>query len=99
MSRGDDWTVGFFDHPYTELFPFPDGVQTDAEVDGLLRLIPASPARILDVGCGQGRHAVRLAEHGFRAAGLAPSEWYGGLSVEPFDRRSQRMVVKAQRVR
>jgi hypothetical protein len=29
----DDWTVGFFDDPYTELFPFPDAAQTDYEVD------------------------------------------------------------------
>src|ERR1700680_3645205 len=74
MSRNDDdWTVGFFDDPYTQLFPFPGAEQTADEVEALSRLLPPSPARILDVACGPGRHAVRLAGRGHRVVGIDSS--------------------------
>jgi SAM-dependent methyltransferase len=69
----DDWTVGFFDDPYTELFPFPDAAQTEYEVDALARLLPPPPARVLDVACGQGRHAIRLARRGYEMVGVDTS--------------------------
>lgn len=69
----DDWTVGFFDDPYTELFPFPDAAQTDQEVEALVKLLPPPPARVLDVACGLGRHAVRLAHPGFQVVGIDTS--------------------------
>ena len=69
----DDWTVGFFDDPYTELFPFPDAAQTDQELDALVTLLPPPPARVLDVACGQGRHAIRLARRGYDVVGIDTS--------------------------
>ena len=33
----DDWTVDFFDDPYTQLFPFPGAEQTADEVAGRSR--------------------------------------------------------------
>jgi SAM-dependent methyltransferase len=73
MKAADDWTVGFFDDPYTQLFPFPGAAQTDEEVNALLEVLPPSPARILDVACGQGRHAVRLARSSFQVTGVDTS--------------------------
>jgi SAM-dependent methyltransferase len=72
-EAAEDWTVRFFDEPYTELFPFPDAAQTDEEVDALLELLPSPPVRILDVACGQGRHAIRLARRGFQVVGIDTS--------------------------
>jgi SAM-dependent methyltransferase len=69
----DDWTVGFFDDPSPELFPFPDAAQTDQELDALVTLLPPSPARVLDVACGQGRHAIRLARRGYDVVGIDTS--------------------------
>jgi len=69
-EAAEDWTVGFFDDPYTELFPFPDSAQTDQEVDTLAKLLPPAPARVLDVACGQGRHAIRLARRGYQVVGI-----------------------------
>ena len=45
--------------------------QTDAEVAFLVRQLPVSLfPRVLDVCCGAGRHAVRLARAGYRVTGL-----------------------------
>ena len=72
-DRNDDWTVGYFDELYLQLFPFPEAAQTDDEVSALLQLLPPPPARILDLACGQGRHAVRLAERGYQVVGVDTS--------------------------
>ena len=69
----DDWTVGFFDDPYVQLFPFADAAQTEKEIDALVELLPPPPARLLDVACGQGRHAIRLARRGFQVVGIDTS--------------------------
>ena len=72
-ERANHWSDGFFDEPYTELFPFPDAEQTDLEVDALVELLPLAPARVLDLACGQGRHSVRLAERGYEVIGVDTS--------------------------
>jgi SAM-dependent methyltransferase len=71
-ERGD-WTVGYFDEVYLQLFPFPEAAKTDEEVEALVQLLPPPPARILDLACGQGRHAVRLAERGYQVVGVDTS--------------------------
>jgi SAM-dependent methyltransferase len=44
---------------------------TVAEVDFLLSLFALAPAcRILDMGCGTGRHSIELAKRGFRVTGV-----------------------------
>jgi SAM-dependent methyltransferase len=73
MSALGDWTVGFFDEPYTELFPFPGDAQSDAEVEALVTLLPSPPAQVLDLACGPGRHAIRLAERGYEVTGVDSS--------------------------
>jgi len=68
-----DWTVGYFDELYLQLFPFPEAAQTDEEVEAVVELLPSPPARILDLACGQGRHAVRLAQRGYDVVGIDTS--------------------------
>lgn len=50
--------------------------QTDQEVIGVLGMLGLPPgARVLDLCCGQGRHAVHLARAGYRVTGLDRSAY------------------------
>ncbi|HCH80516.1 MAG TPA: class I SAM-dependent methyltransferase, partial [Acidimicrobiaceae bacterium] len=50
---------------------------TVKEVDELLRRVPLEPgARILDVGCGPGRHAHELGRRGFVVHGVDISQTF-----------------------
>lgn len=78
------WFETFFRGPavefWTQIIPPP---VTLAEVDFLERALELAPgARVLDVPCGNGRHAVELARRGYRLTGV-------DLSQEFLDRAAQ----------
>ena len=67
------WTDQFFSKFWPVVGPaFTEHVaETEQEVRSLLQLLRLRRgARILDVPCGFGRHAVELARHGFRVTGV-----------------------------
>ena len=66
------WYVDFFDGDYLRVFqPVLSAERTEAEVEMVVeRLGLALGARLLDLCCGQGRHAVPLAQVGYRVTGL-----------------------------
>ncbi len=70
-----DWWRGFFDEDYLWLYAAaltPE--RTEREVAGLVSLLRLKPgARLLDLCCGDGRHAVALQRRGFRVTGLDAS--------------------------
>jgi len=48
--------------------------RTAGEIDFILSILPVKPgARILDIGCGFGRHSLELARRGFDVLGIDPS--------------------------
>lgn len=59
---------------------------TDHEVDAVLDLVELGPgARVLDVGCGDGRHTVELARRGFHVTGIDASDTLVGSAATPDD--------------
>jgi len=67
-----EWIDTFFDEDYTALLKAqmaPGITKTQIDfVEAALALSP--PARILDVGCGFGRHALELAKRGYEVLGM-----------------------------
>jgi SAM-dependent methyltransferase len=56
---------------FSEWVPFPDAQASAQDVDRIesfLNLCP--PLSVLDVGCGNGRHAIEMAKRGYRVVGI-----------------------------
>ena len=69
-TEGPDWRAFFEEHaPYYSRNPFTQ--HTKDEVDFLLGLITLPQhARVLDIGCGTGRHSIEFARRGFAVTGF-----------------------------
>lgn len=67
-----DWTREYFERGYAQRWGLPapsDHVRLEA--NGLYNLLQLSPtSRVIDIGCGHGRHAIALAERGPGVIGL-----------------------------
>ena len=67
-----DWTREYFERGYAQRWGLPapsDHVRLEAT--GLHKLLRLSPTgRVVDIGCGHGRHAIALAERGADVVGL-----------------------------
>ena len=75
-ANGARWYDGFFEGIALDLWrqAIPTE-QTIADVEWLMRSLATSPgAQLLDVPCGNGRHAVPLAERGMRVTGVDLSD-------------------------
>jgi SAM-dependent methyltransferase len=76
VMRERDWFESFFGADYFEIYRdvFPPEA-TAAEVEGIVRLLElAAGARVLDLACGHGRHAIPFAARGFDVTGYDLSE-------------------------
>jgi SAM-dependent methyltransferase len=71
-TRQSEWFASWFDSPhYHRLYGRRDDAEAARFVDALtLRLEIEPGARVLDLGCGAGRHSRRLASKGLRVTGL-----------------------------
>ncbi|HVZ74854.1 MAG TPA: methyltransferase domain-containing protein [Polyangia bacterium] len=70
-KRSKPWFEEVFDEDYLRTLPFMSGDQTLREVEFIEASLAARPgARILDVGCGYGRHAIELVQRGLDVTGL-----------------------------
>ena len=67
------YETAFGDH-YPELYAHRDEAEATRCLDLLPRLAPLGAGPLLDLGCGQGRHAAELARRGHAVVGLDLSE-------------------------
>jgi SAM-dependent methyltransferase len=72
MSAAHDWARDFFTGSFVDLWLRAVGEeQTRAEVDFLEKALRLTPgAKVLDLACGGGRHALELAARGYRVTGV-----------------------------
>lgn len=69
--RSKQWFEEIFDEDYLHTLPFMTPHQTEREVAFLLETLELPPTgRVLDIGCGYGRHAMEMAARGYRTVGL-----------------------------
>jgi len=77
MVQSDDaWYRVYFDEHYLHRYrPLLTDERSEREVDGIVDLLGLEPGdRVLDLACGHGRHAIRLARRGLRVTGFDLSE-------------------------
>jgi SAM-dependent methyltransferase len=67
-----EWFSSWFDSPhYHRLYAHRNDAEAARFADALImRLRPAASARVLDLGCGAGRHARHLASKGYDTTGI-----------------------------
>lgn len=88
------WYESFFGEDYFEIYEQAlPAERTEAEVDGIIALLDLDPgARVLDLACGHGRHAIPLAKRGFLVTGYDLSEVF--LDRARGDAEAQRADVR-----
>jgi ubiquinone/menaquinone biosynthesis C-methylase UbiE len=64
------WWESWFGEEYLELYPHRGPDDARQEVAFALERLCPDPEPILDLCCGNGRHSIRFAEHGFLPVGL-----------------------------
>jgi SAM-dependent methyltransferase len=94
-AAATEWWASYFDaHYLVEHEPMFGERTTRREVGRLIEALGAPVgARVLDVPCGQGRHAALLAEAGYRVDGVDYSPYLVGrarAAIPPQSRRSVR---------
>jgi len=73
-KRARPWWETFFGSDYLKQYE-DDPERTASEVDAVEKVLHlAKGARILDLACGAGRHAIELARRGYRVTGFDLSE-------------------------
>ena len=70
------WYRSFFDEDYLRVFgPYVEGERAHSEADRVLELLTLPPGSlVLDLACGQGRHAAPLRRAGLDVVGLDLSD-------------------------
>lgn len=82
MTSGSPWYESFFGRDYLDVYGYqftPERAETEAGF--AIRALALQPGeRVLDLCCGQGRHAVLLAGYGFAVTALDLSSEYLALA-------------------
>jgi SAM-dependent methyltransferase len=88
-----EWWRRWFGPSYLELYDGYLSERTEVEIDQLVALLGLKPpSRILDLGCGQGRHAIELARRGYQMTAIDISTYL----LEVARRRAQEAGVQVR---
>lgn len=68
-----DWHQDWFNEDYIKLYAHRDENEAKEHVDFLQRATDLKQGRVLDLGCGMGRHSILLAKRGFEVVGVDAS--------------------------
>lgn len=80
-SDGEHWFEPIADHLGSAYLRYSFTKGTRQEVDFLMDALELAPGdRVLDVGCGPGRHSLELARRGVRVHGIDISDTFVGLA-------------------
>src|ERR1700738_3104848 len=84
MAQPDsEWWRSWFGPSYLALYDGFLAERTPVEIDQLEALLALRPPRrILDLPCGQGRHAIELARRGYEVTGVDLSPYMLGVARE-----------------
>ena len=92
------WFEDVADHLGPAYLRYSFTMGTEQEVDFLVRTLGLEPGmRVLDVGCGPGRHAIALGKRGISVLGVDISERFVEIAVEVADREGVSQLVSFER--
>jgi SAM-dependent methyltransferase len=75
MSASEPWWATYFDPTFLRIYEPHVGHLARGEVEAVAKLLPSGGGDLLDLACGWGRHAVRLARRGFDVTGFDHSHF------------------------
>ena len=83
------WYQSFFGDDYSRIYlPFLPAHRTEQDVTNILEILSLPPeSHILDLCCGQGRHAIPLVKAGYQVTGLDLSPQLLALAIDEASRQ------------
>jgi SAM-dependent methyltransferase len=89
-----EWWRKFFNDDYLKLYKHDEG-ETSREAEAIIRMLQIQPGKsVLDLACGFGRHAVILAQKGYKVTGYDLSEGFLKKAKELSDGLSVKLELK-----
>jgi SAM-dependent methyltransferase len=83
---------------FAEWCPFPEPSATSEDVDRIEKLAGiAPPLRVLDVGCGNGRHSIEMARRGYDVVGIDVAKRFLAEAQESLSSSGQHVEFRFQR--